>query len=146
MGDPRHGGLKAFLFVGIAYIVVAVAGPLVLLLIRGASWSFPTKGIVWSLLAGTVGAIGAFGVVLAFGAKGMPSVVMSIIFAGAPVVNAILALSLHPPLGGWGSLRWQFILGIALAAIGGSLVTFYRPPPGPVIGPTIQNIASHQPK
>ena len=31
--------------------------------------------------------------------------------------------------GGWSALRWQFYLGIALAAIGGCLVTLYKPPP-----------------
>ena len=45
-------------------------------------------GMVWSLIAGIVGALGAFGVLLAFGAKGTPAVVMAIVFAGAPVVNA----------------------------------------------------------
>ena len=78
-----------------------------------------------------VGAIGAFGVLLAFGAKGSPAVVMSIIFAGAPIVNAIVAISLHPPEGGLGALRPQFVLGIVLAAVGGCLVSFYKPNPAP---------------
>ena len=58
----------------------------------------------------------------------MPSVVMSIVFAGAPVVNAgvALALALHPPSGGLGSIRWQFALGILLAALGGCLVTLFK--------------------
>lgn len=132
MGDPANGRWKAFLFVGVAYFLVAVVAPLVILVAKGASWQMPAKGIAWSLIAGVVGAIGAFGVLLAFGAKGTPSVVMSIVFAGAPVVNAGVAISLHPPAGGISALRWQFILGIALAAIGGCLVTFYRPqPPAP---------------
>jgi drug/metabolite transporter (DMT)-like permease len=83
----------------------------------------------WSLVAGIVGAIGAFGVLLAFGAKGTPAVVMSIVFAGAPVVNALYSLWLHPPSGGWQSIRPQFFLGILLAAVGGCLVTFYKPNP-----------------
>ena len=57
----------------------------------------------------------------------MPSVVMSIVFAGAPVVNAGVALALHPPSGGLGSIRWQFALGILLAALGGCLVTLFKP-------------------
>ena len=77
-----------------------------------------------------LGAIGAFGVLLAFGAKGHPAVVMSIIFAGAPIVNAVIALGLHPPAGGLSSLRWQFIAGIVLAAVGGMMVTLYKPAPG----------------
>jgi hypothetical protein len=66
---------------------------------------------------------------LAFGAKGTPAVVMSIVFAGAPIVNAIYSLSLHPPAGGWGTIKPQFFLGIVLAAVGGCLVTLYKPNP-----------------
>jgi drug/metabolite transporter (DMT)-like permease len=131
MGDPVNGRYKAFLFVGIAYFLTAVLAPLVVLWLNGASWHYPVKGMAWSLLAGIAGAVGAFCVLLAFGAKGSPAVVMSIVFAGAPVVNAVVALSVHPPAGGLGNLRWQFVAGILLAAIGGCLVTLYKPGPAP---------------
>lgn len=127
MSDPVNGRYKAFLFVGIAYLITAVVGPALMLIANGATWSMPAKGMGWSLLAGVVGALGAFCVLLAFGAKGTPTVVMSIVFAGAPIVNAIVALALHPPLGGFGAMRWQFIAGILLAALGGFLVTKYKP-------------------
>ena len=127
MGDPSNGRYKAFLFVGGAYVLIAVLAPIVMLITNGASWNFPVKGMLWSTLAGIVGALGAFCVLLAFGARGVPSVVMSIIFAGAPIVNAIAAMVMHPPVGGLSSLRWQFILGILLAALGGCLVTLFRP-------------------
>ena len=128
MGDPINGRYKAFLFVGIAYFLTAVLAPLVLLMARGAAFSgYTASGAWWSLLAGIVGAVGAFGVLLAFGAGGRPAAVMSIIFAGAPVVNAVTALALHPPAGGWGTIKPQFFIGIALAALGGCLVTYYKP-------------------
>jgi hypothetical protein len=133
MGDPVNGRYKAFLWVGIAYVLIAVLAPAALMLVNGSDWSFPRAGWTRSLIAGGVGAIGAFCVLLAFGAKGQPAVVMSIIFAGAPIVNAVVALSLHPPAGGWSSLRWQFFAGIVLAALGGTLVTLYKP--GPARGP-----------
>lgn len=129
MGDPINGRYKAFLFVGLAYLITAVVGSVIILAVNGVSWSFPAKGMIWSLLAGLVGALGAFCVLLAFGAKGTPSVVMSIIFAGAPIVNAVVALAMHPPAGGLSNLRWQFITGILLAALGGCLVTLYKPGP-----------------
>ena len=131
MGDPVHGRYKAFLFVGIAYFLTAVLAPLVMLKLNGASWSFPAKGAWLSLVAGIVGAAGAFGVLLAFGAKGSPTVVMAIVFAGAPIVNAFTAMAVHPPAGGLSALRWQFILGIVLAAVGGCLVSLYKPGPAP---------------
>src|SRR3954464_11309306 len=87
MKDAVNGRFKAFLFVGLAYFLTAVLAPLAMLLLRGADWKYPGAGMWWSLVAGIAGAVGAFCVLLAFGAKGSPSVVMSIVFAGAPVVN-----------------------------------------------------------
>lgn len=142
MGDPVNGRYKAFLFVGVAYFITAVLAPLAVLLVKGATWQFPTKGLVWSLVAGIVGAIGAFGVILAFGAQGTPAVVMSIIFAGAPVVNATYALITHPPAGGWGSIKPQFYLGILLAALGGCLVTYYKPAPKPASTAASKTVSS----
>jgi len=131
MSDPVNGRYKAFLFVGVAYFVTAVLAPLLILKLNGAGWAFPVKGMAWSLIAGTVGAAGAFFVLLAFGSRGTPTVVMSIIFAGAPVVNAFVAYAFHPPAGGLANLRWQFVLGIVLAACGGALVSLYKPDSAP---------------
>lgn len=139
MGDPANGRYKAFLWVGIAYFLVAVLAPAAVLVANGATWDMPGKGLWWSLLAGVVGAVGAFGVLLAFGAKGHPAVVMSIIFAGAPIVNAFVSLASHPPAGGWSSVSWKFIAGIVLAACGGLLVTLYKPAaPPPASAPAQQ--------
>ena len=132
MADKSNALYKSFLFVGLAYFLTAVLAPIGMLMARGASWSFPMAGMGWSLLAGIVGAIGAFCVLLAFGNDGKPGVVMSIVFAGAPVVNAVVSIALHPPEGGLGTIKPQFYLGILLAALGGCLVTFYKPkPPAP---------------
>ena len=139
MADPVNGRLKAFLFVGIAYFLTAVLAPLAILAAKGSSlafWAYPSKGLWWSLIAGTVGAIGALGVLLAFGAAPNPKaayvpVVMSIIFAGAPIVNAFVSMLNHPPAGGLASVKWPFWLGIALAATGGALVTKFKPDTGP---------------
>jgi len=127
MKDAVNGRYKAFLFVGLAYFLTAVLAPLAILVFRGADWNYPKGGMVWSLVAGIAGALGAFCVLLAFGAKGTPAVVMSIVFAGAPVVNAVVAIWQHPPAGGLGSVKPQFVLGIVLAALGGCLVTLYKP-------------------
>jgi len=53
-------------------------------------------------------------------------------------LNAIYSLMLHPPAGGWQKLPWPFVLGIVLAAIGGCLVSLYKPAPGaPSVKPAI---------
>jgi hypothetical protein len=130
MVDPVNGRYKAFLFVGLAYFLTAVLAPAGILALRGASWSFPIAGLSWSLLAGLAGAAGAFCVLLAFGAKGSPATVMTIVFAGAPIINATVALALHRPQGGLKSIPLPFFAGILLAVTGAALVTTYKPKPG----------------
>jgi len=126
MGDPEFGRYKAFFFVGIAYLLTAVLAPAGLLVARGAEWSFTVPGVGWSLAAGVVGAAGAFSVLLAFGAKGTPAVVMSLVFAGAPIVNAVVSVAMHNL---WSHVRWPFVLGIAMAAVGAYLVVSFKPSP-----------------
>jgi hypothetical protein len=147
MADPVNGRYKAFLFVGIAYFLTAVLAPAGMLVAKGASWNMPTGGMMWSLVAGIAGAIGAFAVLLAFGAKGSPAVVMTIVFAGAPVVNAVVAMILHPPAGGISAVDPKFFLGMALALVGGGLVTLYKPNAAPAPGAKAGShapAASHQ--
>ena len=140
MADKELGRYKAFLFVGIAYFLTAVLAPLaILLMAKNMSWDMPPKGMWVSLFAGILGAVGAFFVLLAMasGAKsGMnPAVVaisvMSIIFAGAPIVNAIVGIAMHPPKGGLSAIPLPFILGILLAALGGFMVTKFKPGSAP---------------
>jgi hypothetical protein len=147
--DLANARWKAFLFVGIAYFLVAVLAPLAILRMNGAStnfFSYPSAGKWWSLIAGIVGAVGAFGVLLAFGAAPQPKaayipVVMSIIFAGAPIVNAIVSMLYHPPHGGLSEVKWQFWAGILLAALGGSLVALFKPDsPAPKPPATVQAV------
>lgn len=130
--EAAHAGLKAFLFVCVAYALIGVAA-LALLKLRGSNWSFSNGGITWSLIAGSAGAVGAFTLVLALGAaaqiyKGAAAAaVMPIVFAGAPIVNTIVAMSVHPPEGGLKSLPLPFLLGCVLAASGAFLVAKYAP-------------------
>jgi len=56
---------------------------------------------------------------------------MAIVFAGAPIVNAVTATLMHPPKGGFGAVPWQFYVGIVLAATGGCIVSYYKPAPAP---------------
>ena len=134
MESPEHGRIMAFLWVGLAYFLTAVIAPIINLKLKGGPidfWAYPAKGWQWSLIAGTLGAIGALGVLLAFGAAPKPTVayvpaIMSIIFAGAPIVNAIVNTT---KANEWGNVSAPFILGIVLAAVGGFLVTKYVPKP-----------------
>lgn len=128
MEDPENGRYKAFLFVGLAYVVTAVLAPALALWLKGADWGVTSSGASWSLIAGVAGAVGAFSVLLAFGAKGSPAVVMSLVFCGAPIVNALIAITIHNQ---WGAIRWPFMAGVLLAALGAFLVVAYKPVPTP---------------
>jgi len=144
--EAPHAGLKAFLFVCIAYALIGLAAAAVLKL-RGSNWTFGSGGIKWSLIAGAAGAVGAFTLVLALGAaaqiyKGAAAaVVMPIVFGGAPIVNTMVAMALHPPEGGMKNLPVPFLLGCVLAAVGAFMVARYAPSntgttPAPAAAPT----------
>ena len=130
--EAANAGLKAFLFVCVAYALIGLAA-LAVLKLRGTNWSFGQGGITWSLIAGGAGAVGAFTLVLALGAaaqiyKGAAAAaVMPIVFAGAPIVNTVVAMSVHPPAGGFKSLPVPFLLGCVLAATGAFMVAKYAP-------------------
>ena len=130
--EAPHASLKAFLFVCIAYALIG-GGAAVLLKLRGSDWSFTADGVRWSLIAGTAGAVGAFTLVLALGAaspiyKGAAAAaVMPIVFGGAPIINTIVAMLLHPPQGGLRALPVPFLLGCVLAAGGAFMVAKYAP-------------------
>lgn len=130
--ETPNASLKAFLFVCLAYALIGLA-TVALLKVRGTNWSFTSDGIQWSLVAGAAGAVGAFTLVLALGAaapiyKGAAAAaVMPIVFGGAPVVNTLVAMLLHPPTGGLKSLPLPFLFGCVLAATGAFMVAKYAP-------------------
>src|SRR5918998_286265 len=109
MGDPVNGRYKAFLFVGLAYFLTAVLAPLAILLLNGASWQMPVKGVGWSLIAGTVGAIGAFCVLLAFGAKGPPGLGRVLCLCRGALCDS-LGGSGPAPAGRWDRRRQMAVL------------------------------------
>ena len=130
--EAPHASLKAFLFVCIAYAIIGVVAAVVIKM-RGSDWSLTGGGVTWSLVAGIAGASGAFALVLSLGkaspifAAAAAAAVMPIVFAGAPLVNTVTAMALHPPKDGLKSLPPLFIVGCLLAAGGAFLVAKYAP-------------------
>ena len=127
-----HDRIKAFLFVGVAYFLVAVLVPVVLIAINGSGFDFASDGIKWSLFAGTLGAIGALTVLFALSnnpEKGpvAASQVMSLIFAGAPIVAALYGLLMKYQAGTLKEINPIFFVGLILAASGGAIVTLFKP-------------------
>lgn len=123
--NGRNKALWAFLFVGVAYFLVAVLAPTILLLAaREPSQLGNGKAVGVSIFAGVLGALGALGVVLALRSGGTPLTVPPLVFAGAPIVSTLIAMMVHRPEK---APEWQFFAGILLAAAGASMVLRYKP-------------------
>jgi hypothetical protein len=121
MGDSH---LLPFIFVGVAYFLVAVVVAWVLLIWLGEAGDWTVRGIFWSFLAGVVTAVGALGVILALTNKGSPIYVMPLIFGGAPVVNTILAMLMSKSHRDVGPM---FYAGLILVIAGAAAVLIFNP-------------------
>ena len=116
--------MRALLCVGVAYFLVGVIVPVISLASQGQLGGFTTKG---SLLAGAGGALGALGavcIIYAFRSGGVPTYVMPLVFAGAPIVNALFSMILHPPKQAPNPLIY---VGMLLAATGAGMVLYFKP-------------------
>ena len=117
-------GVHAFLMVGVAYVLVAITVPGVMIA-RAGTWDLFTPGAVgFTLGAGMLGALGALGIVLALVNGGRPTVVPPLVFAGAPIVSTFVAMLYNPPQN---SPSPVFYLGVVMAAAGAYLVMSFRP-------------------
>src|SRR5438105_541592 len=105
-GKPGAGSVRAFLCVGLAYLLTAVVIPLGLMALNltgGEKLTFMRDGavnwggIIFALLGGVAGAAGALGIILALKAGGKPLYIVPLVFAGAPIVSSIFSLLWHPP-------------------------------------------------
>ena len=120
LGNP----LRALLMVGLAYFLVGVLVPVVTLSSQGQLNSFNMDGSVAALAGGALGALGAVCIIFAFRAGGLPIYVMPLVFGGAPVVNVLFTMAMHPPKSAINPLLY---LGFVLAAAGGALVLYFKP-------------------
>ena len=122
LGSP----MRALLCVGIAYFLIAVLVPAAALTSQGEWRNFTLTGTATATIAGALGALGAVCITYAFRAGGSPTVVMPLVFGGAPLINVISTMILHPPKA---APNPMFYLGVLMAACGAGLVLYYRPAP-----------------
>lgn len=138
------GRLASILCVGVAYFVLAVVIPVVLMSRRDdAKPEWKTNGLVFSALAGIAGAVGAICVIFASKAavdaaklEGVnPATyrvyIAPLIFALAPAINTLLSLVWHPKPGdpwhfGFEVPGWKLPAGILLVAVGTFLVLYSK--------------------
>ena len=131
-GPTLHGGqvklgspFRALLCVGLAYMLVGVLVPVAALSMQGElgkGWN--SSGFTQAFVAGGLGALGAVFIIYAFRAGGLPMYVMPLVFGGAPVVNVLFTMYLHPPKVAPNPMLW---VGFALVAIGASVVLYFKP-------------------
>jgi hypothetical protein len=116
--------LKALLCVGVAYFLIGVLVPVATLAAQGELGGFDSRGLMTATIAGALGAIGAACIIWAFRTGGLPVIVMPLVFGGAPIVNVLLSMVMHPPKAAPNPLLY---LGFVLASVGAGLVLYFRP-------------------
>lgn len=119
---------KPYVFIGIAYLVIAIAGGLLMMKVKGDSFSFTGTHFAtakWGFLAGTLGAAGALCLTTAMmTSRGNALLVMPIVFGGAVSVTALVSvLRLH----GQGTISPLLWVGMALTVIGVVIVAMNTP-------------------
>jgi uncharacterized membrane protein len=139
-GKPSEGAIRAFLCVGIAYFITAVVIPLIALQFgmagnetldfKDEGGSLKSRALTFATLGGIAGAAGALCIIFSIKFGGKPLYVAPLVFAGAPIVNAIVSVLWHPPAG-WSRPEMQkgwmlFGAGILLAAVGAGLVLYSK--------------------
>ena len=120
LGNP----LRALLCVGVAYFLIGVLVPVLMLAAQGQLGGFNLAGSVTATVAGALGALGAVCIILAFRAGGLPTYVMPLVFGGAPLVNVLVSMAIHPPRTAPSPLLYA---GFLLAATGAYMVLRFKP-------------------
>jgi len=120
LGNP----LRALLCVGVAYFLIGVLVPVLMLAAQGQLGGFNLAGSVTATVAGALGALGAVCIILAFRAGGLPTYVMPLVFGGAPLVNVLVSMATHPPRTAPSPMLY---LGFLLAATGAYMVLRFKP-------------------
>jgi drug/metabolite transporter (DMT)-like permease len=86
---------KPYVFIGVAYLVIAIAGGLLMMKIKGDSFSYSGTHFAaakWGFLAGMLGAFGALCLTSAMMlSKGNALLVMPIVFGGAVSITALVS-------------------------------------------------------
>ena len=120
LGSP----LKALLCVGVAYFLIGVIVPVAALSAQGDLSGFDSGGLIAATVAGALGAVGAVCIIWAFRFGGLPVYVMPLVFGGAPIVNVLVSMAIHPPKQ---ALSPLLFVGFVLASLGAAMVLYYRP-------------------
>ncbi len=120
----HHSRLRALICVGLAYFVIAVIVPNMILAEAPEASTYKGMGTLWALLGGAFGAVGALGIILAFNSGGKPVFVMPLVFGGAPVINTLVSISSTHQ---WSNVNPFFWAGLILVVVGAAMVLAMAP-------------------
>jgi hypothetical protein len=119
LADADLSPFKPYVGIGVAYLVIAIAGGLLGMWYKGDDFASVGSGGFWGVAAGTLGALGAFSLTLCMfnGGARIPHAVMPVVFGGAVTVTALYTL--------WssgGALRaspmlWVGIVGVLVSVV-----------------------------
>jgi hypothetical protein len=132
------GRLRPFICVGIAYLLIAVIGPIIVMYLTGQEmetksgyglhhgWNF--SGTMWSLAGGAVGALWAFFLIMAlnYGGPGGPIFIMPLVFGCAPVISTFTSMWMNKRLN---EISPFFAAGLILVAAGAVTILLTAPKP-----------------
>lgn len=120
---------KPYVFIGVAYLVWAIAGGFLGMKMNGETFSFTKGGMTWGFFAGTLGAWGAFCLTMAMFKGGGPHAasVMAVVFGCAVTVSALVTIFTTTEKGS-GTL-WLGIVGMLVCTVVVALNTPHPHPP-----------------
>ena len=121
LGSP----MRALLCVGVAYFLIAVLVPVGVLTAQGQGLTgFTRAGTTAATVAGALGALGAVCIIFSFRAGGTPTYVMPLVFGGAPLVNVLYTMYIHPPRTAPNPMLY---VGFLITAVGAATVLYFKP-------------------
>jgi hypothetical protein len=123
-GTGQKSLLRPLICVGVAYFLIAVVFPTVVLITKGEKGFWSIGGFFWSFIAGAVGAVGALGIILAFKFQGKPFYVMPLVFGLAPIVNTFVTMAMAKT---FKRASTMFYIAIVIVAIGAAGVLINKP-------------------
>lgn len=128
--DAELSPFKPYVLIGVAYLVIAIFGGVVGMLVRGDSFHFSGIGTTWGIIAGTLGALGALFLTLCMynGGGKIPHAVMPIVFGGAVTVSALYTIFSSDGKMQATPMLWVGIVGMLACVVIITMNTPHSPP------------------
>ena len=120
LGNP----LKALLCVGVAYFLIGVLIPVATLASQGNLSGFNSDRSDGGDDRRRARRHRRGCIIWAFRTGGLPVYVMPLVFGGAPIVNVLLSMVIHPPKVAPNPMLY---VGFVLASVGAGMVLYFRP-------------------